>query len=847
MTNRKSRWGVRALALAFTLSSSFSVAQSATTVPTMVKFSGTVQGKPTSIIGVTFALYKDQQGGAPLWLETQSVSLDGSGRYTVQLGATLPAGLPKELFASGEARWLGVQAESQPEQPRVLLLSVPYALKAADAETVGGFPPSSFVLATSTGSATQTATNAATSSTVSPAPPPGTVSGSGTANFLPLWTDAADIGNSVVFQSGTGTAAKIGINTSTPSATLDVKGGATIRGLFTLPSVGVATATKGANSQALALTTSGFNSSSKAAVNQNFRWQAEPAGNNTSSPSGTLNLLFGSGTSAPTETGLKINNQGLLTFATGQTFPGTGNGTITGVTPGTALTGGGSSGDVTLNVDTTKVPLLNASNTFAGNQSILGNLTSTGTVTGSVVNASSYSIGGSITPFLSGSINGNNAFLGFAGNSTTTGINNIAAGPSALFSNTTGGSNTAVGQTALNKNSTGSSSVAVGTGAAANNTTGGSNTAVGGVALTSNITGSYNTGLGYGAGPDVNSPALTNATAVGAFATVSKSNALVLGGTGANAVNVGIGTATPASTLDVHGTGNFTGPITFAAGQTFPGAGTITGVTAGTGLSGGGTSGTVSLSLNVAYSDGRYAQLAANNTFSGVQVINNNVGIGISSPVYALHTMGTIRSETGGLSIGGNAPWWSMPRGSSAADLPFWPTDQVGINNSNPQTTLDVGGNINASGTLTTSAGATVGGPLNVQSSLTIKNDQPMNAAPRLFLSGFFGGNLFQGQNGGVFRLTKGMIITRVLTVGQFAYVCSPLGAISILNINTGGTVYTLSIYPNGPTEYSADSGPLSIPIPDDTILLLQVTQQPVCGLLQGPNNINMSVEYVMQ
>ena len=41
-----------------------------------------------------------------------------------------------------------------------------------------------------------------------------------------------------------------------------------------------------------------------------------------------------------------------------------GTGTITGVTAGTDLTGGGTSGKVTLNVDTTKVPQLASSNTF---------------------------------------------------------------------------------------------------------------------------------------------------------------------------------------------------------------------------------------------------------------------------------------------------------------------------------------------------------------------------------------------------------------------------------------------------------------------------------------------------
>jgi len=42
------------------------------------------------------------------------------------------------MFASGQARGLEVQAEGQEPQPRVMLLSVPYALKAGDAQTLGG-------------------------------------------------------------------------------------------------------------------------------------------------------------------------------------------------------------------------------------------------------------------------------------------------------------------------------------------------------------------------------------------------------------------------------------------------------------------------------------------------------------------------------------------------------------------------------------------------------------------------------------------------------------------------------------------------------------------------------------
>ena len=78
-------------------------------------------------------------------------------------------------------------------------------------------------------------------------------------------------------------------------------------------------------------------------------------GNDTASPSATLNLLSSNTTAGATETGFHFNANGTINFAKGQTFPGTGNGTITAVTAGTGLTGGGAAGNVTLNVDTTKV------------------------------------------------------------------------------------------------------------------------------------------------------------------------------------------------------------------------------------------------------------------------------------------------------------------------------------------------------------------------------------------------------------------------------------------------------------------------------------------------------------
>jgi len=93
---------------------------------------------------MTFAIYADDNGSAPLWQETQTVNVDRTGAYTVQLGATT-GGLPPDLFVSDQPRWLGVQPQGQAEQPRVQLVSVPYAIRASEADTLAGHSASEFV------------------------------------------------------------------------------------------------------------------------------------------------------------------------------------------------------------------------------------------------------------------------------------------------------------------------------------------------------------------------------------------------------------------------------------------------------------------------------------------------------------------------------------------------------------------------------------------------------------------------------------------------------------------------------------------------------------------------------
>src|SRR6185369_2514446 len=77
--------------------------------------------------------------------EVQNVTVDTSGRYAVVLGTEHEDGVPANLFTTNDARWLGVQVISEAEQPRILLVSVPYALKARDTELLGGHPASDFL------------------------------------------------------------------------------------------------------------------------------------------------------------------------------------------------------------------------------------------------------------------------------------------------------------------------------------------------------------------------------------------------------------------------------------------------------------------------------------------------------------------------------------------------------------------------------------------------------------------------------------------------------------------------------------------------------------------------------
>jgi hypothetical protein len=164
--------------------------------------------------------------------------------------------------------------------------------------------------------------------------------------------------------------------------------------------------------------------------------------------------------------------------------------------------------------------------------------------TGSSNTAQGYSAMGANTTGTNNTAIGSGSFQ-----TNTTGLSNAALGSGALQFSTTANNNTSVGAFSSQFTSTGASNTAVGYGASGNTTSGSFNTMLGNSSGSTNTTGSNNTFVGSSA--DASSAALTNAAAIGYNAKVSTSNSMVLGGTGISAVNVGIGTISPATKLDV--------------------------------------------------------------------------------------------------------------------------------------------------------------------------------------------------------------------------------------------------------------------------------------------------------
>jgi hypothetical protein len=86
----------------------------------------------TGVAGVLFAIYEQQEGGAPMWQEVQNVELNERGSFTALVGSTNEGGIPPELFRSEKKLWVGMQVlqPGEVERPRVRLVSGEDGLRA---------------------------------------------------------------------------------------------------------------------------------------------------------------------------------------------------------------------------------------------------------------------------------------------------------------------------------------------------------------------------------------------------------------------------------------------------------------------------------------------------------------------------------------------------------------------------------------------------------------------------------------------------------------------------------------------------------------------------------------------
>ncbi len=572
------------------------------TVPRLIQIKGSVRdqtGKPlTGNLGITFTLYQDANSNdqTGVWQENQTVQLDSAGRYTVLLGATTEGGLPLGIFSTGDARWLGVRPDGQAEQPRILFLSVAYALKAADTEMLGGKPASAYVLANSLPTSAQSAPQllippiaGAGSSPQSPQTACSAVTsdGTATANQVAKFTTACNIENSAIYESG----GNVGIGNTSPAGTLDVSGNTYIRGSLNgpggavFPPLGTATTSMGFPSAPVDMEASAYNTSVSSAATYVFRWQIDPVGNDSSTTGGLLNLLYGVPGSV-SSTGVSVASNGIMTFAKGQTFPGTGTGTVTSVGTGAGLTGGPitTSGTISIpNAGVTNAMLANNSVTVTAGSGLSGGGTVAlgGTIT---LTNSAPSSGGTVTSVGSGT--------GLTGGPITT------SGTLSLNTSYTDGRYLQLTGGTLTGGLSGTTGTFTGALSAAASAFSGTVTAAGDLLPT---TGTATASKGF----------ISNPLDWQASSYSSKTSSPVTQDFRFQAEPTGNDSSSPSGTLNLLFGANGTAPsetgltiasnglISFASGQAFPGtgSGTVTSVGTGAGLTGGPitTSGTISI------------------------------------------------------------------------------------------------------------------------------------------------------------------------------------------------------------------------------------------------------------
>ncbi len=197
----------------------------ASAIPQLINYQGFLTddaGVPVADgnYSLTFRIWDAETGGTQLWSEDHSTVSVTNGLFNVILGTYSPLTLPFDTDY-----WLGVQVEAEPELPRIRLTSVGYSYRAdmadyaLDADHAVYADTADYALAANVAhvDSASVAANAwrwanhpwgievplanwADTATYALGGGGG-VGGSGTANYVPLWTGATTLGDSRIQQN----------------------------------------------------------------------------------------------------------------------------------------------------------------------------------------------------------------------------------------------------------------------------------------------------------------------------------------------------------------------------------------------------------------------------------------------------------------------------------------------------------------------------------------------------------------------------------------------------------------------------------------------------------------------
>jgi hypothetical protein len=433
------------------------------------------------------------------------------------------------------------------------------------------------------------------------------IGGTGTTNYLPKFTGASALGNSLIFDNGT----NIGINTTTPATKLDVVGSVADTAVVGGITVEQTTLFRPSNSAGGLRT--GFNTtggdvyvwSSTSGASLNFGTRVAP--NNNVGMTLLSSGNFGIGTTAPaSKLDVQVSTAGtsIIGYFNNNDFTAANKSVLrvrqqTGVSTGFSGYFGMDGNVLFLSNDTTATRHLAISTTGAAtfSSSVTAGLSSA-TGTQLTLNAlysngitflntnvgvdnrnfriitdqgvyGTFNIQKSTTQ--GGSTYANilsfdqNSVATFSADATINGVKvgrgggniatNTAVGASALNANTTGANNIAIGLSSLTNNTTGGTNTAIGNFSLATNTTGINNAAFGFQSLVFNVTGSANTAIGRDA---LQNNTASNNTAVGFEAALTNTSGTDITAIGYRALKFSTGvsnTAVGSNALTANTTG----------------------------------------------------------------------------------------------------------------------------------------------------------------------------------------------------------------------------------------------------------------------------------------------------